>query len=90
MATIEEMANVLYDVGATPIPKGRVKDNFRHLLRNAEDNGKYYIDGYGEHNIPCTYWVIGDYIVTYLTNNWEFHADMLTDEMMDDLIIEAI
>ena len=86
MATIEEMANVLYDLGATPIPKGSVKDNFRHLLRNAEGNGMCYN---GENRgQPCTYWIVGDYDVTYITDDLGFYERMLTEDMMDDLIIE--
>ena len=38
----------------------------------------------------CTVWVVGAYEVTYLTDDEGFHAGMLTDEMMDDLIIREV
>ena len=88
MATIEEMANVVYDTGATPIPKGRVKDSLRCAMQSAEYYGVYYNSQHGVD--PCTVWVVGAYEVTYLTDDGGFHAGMLTDEMMDDLIIKEI
>ena len=87
MATKDEMIAV---VNSAYKNSGVVKDFMRRVMRDAENNGRCYNGGQGEHNIPCTFWVVGDYIITYLTDNWELHAGMLTEEMMDDLIIEAI
>ena len=58
------------------------------VLMDAEDNGNAYNGVYGAHSVPCTYWIVGDYIVTYMTDELDFDASMLTDDMMDDLIIE--
>ena len=87
MATIEDMANVVYDTGATPIPKGRVKNSLRRAMQSAEDLGQYYNSQYGLD--LCTYWNVGCYNVIYITDDYYFHAGMLTDDMMDDLIIEV-
>ena len=97
MATLKEMCNavdsIIMDIplgyGIQPFP---LKESKYYLLRGvmiiAEDKGQYYNGGYGAYNAPCTFWVVGDYIITYLTDNWGFNASMLTDDMMDDLIIE--
>ena len=58
------------------------------VLMDAEDNGHAYNGMYGAHCVLCTYWVVGDYIVTYMTDDQDFSASMLTEDMMDDLIIE--
>ena len=66
-----------------------VKNILWYALRDAEDNG-LYCNGYGVYvkDSLCTYWLVGDYTVTYLTDDPAFNADMLTEDMMDDLIIE--
>ena len=66
-----------------------VKNVLWYALRDAEDNG-LYCNGYGAYvkYSLCTYWLVGDYTVTYLTGDPDFNADMLTEDMMDDLIIE--
>ena len=87
MATIEDMVEVVNNVSPCRF-SCVVTDLLYKALRDAENNRRRYNDGYGEHNIPCTFWVVGDYIIIYLTNNWEFHAEMLTEDMMGDLIIE--
>ena len=104
MATIEEMCkmiNAMEDeeqgwiarlVCGQParFPDSIVRDIIWYALRHAEDNGKYY-NGYNGVYVKdelCTYWIVGDYIVTHLTDNLDFCASMLTEDMMDDLIIE--
>ena len=87
MATIEDMVEVVNNVSPRRF-SCVVKDLLYQALRDAENNGRRYTDGYGEPNIPCTFWIVGDYIIIYLTNNWEFHAGMLTEDILDDLIIE--
>ena len=94
MTTLKEMCDVIDSIpideaeGIPPFPLSESWYYLRCLMYNAENNRRRYNDGYGEHNIPCTFWIVGDYIIIYLTNNWEFHAGMLTEEMMYDLIIE--
>ena len=88
MATIEEMATVLYDIGATPMPTSRVKESFRRVLREVEKKGRSHISKY--EGDMCTYWRVGSYKVIHLTDDFLFFAEMLTDEMMDDLIIEEV
>lgn len=68
-----------------------VKNILWYALRDAENNG-WYCNGYNGVYVKdelCTYWLVGDYIVTYLTDDPDFNADMLTEDMMDDLIIEV-
>lgn len=65
-----------------------IKDFIRRLLLNAEARGLVYNGAFGAHNEPCTYWIVGDCIVTYLTDDEDFNATMLSDDMMDELIIE--
>lgn len=100
MATLKEMSNVIDSIRAdSPLAWGEQPHTLaesRHRLRcaliNAEAEGRYYIgENYWVHNEPCNYWVVGDYVVTYLTDNLDFHAgrSMLSDDMMDDLIIEG-
>ena len=67
-----------------------IEDLIRQTLRDAEDDGLVFMGTFGAHNVPCTYWVVGDYIVTYLTDDGDFSATMLTEDMMDDLIIEEM
>lgn len=71
-------------------PASIVKEVVWHALRHAEEDGRHY-NGYNGVYVKdelCTYWLVGDYIVTYLTDDPDFNAKMLTEEMMDDLIIE--
>ena len=63
-------------------------EELRLAMINAEDRGLVYNGAFGADNEPCTYWIVGDYVVTYLTDDETFDATMLTDDMMDDLIIE--
>ena len=65
-----------------------LEDLIRQALRNAEGVGRIYNGVYGADNAACTYWVVANYIITYLTDDETFDATMLTDDMMDDLIIE--
>ena len=65
-----------------------IDKGLKQAMINAEDRGLVYNGGHGAHNEPCTYWVVGDYIVTYLTDDETFGATMLTEDMMDELIIE--
>lgn len=74
--------------GIQPHTLDESKCYLRCVMINAEDEGCYYNGVYGAYNEPCTYWFVGDYIITYLTDDPGFHASMLTDDMMDDLIIE--
>jgi hypothetical protein len=66
-----------------------VVDVFIRALLQAEDNGRSYYGVYGAHDEPCTYWMVGDYVVTYPTDDLRFNAGMLTDAMLDDLIIKG-
>lgn len=65
-----------------------VMDLLYQALRDAEDSSMYYNDGYGAYDKLCTCWMVGDYTVIHLTDDPDFNADMLTEDMMDDLIIE--
>lgn len=67
-----------------------VNDIMLCVLRHAEEDGRYY-NGYNGVYVKDelrTYWLVGNYVVSYLTDDPDFNADMLTEEMMDDLIIE--
>lgn len=97
MATLEEMRNVIDSLsmdsplawGVQPHTLAESRHYLRRVMINAEEEGMSH-NGYRAYNKPCTYWTVGDYIITYLTNNVEFNAGMLTDDMMDDLIIEEV
>lgn len=108
MATIEDMAevvnNVYHNSGemADRILKRSarrfssiVMDLLYQALRDAENSGQWHMETYGNSEW-CSYWRVGDYLVTYSTDDEFFNtelvpinADMLTDEMMDDLIIDV-
>ena len=96
MATLKEMCNVVDSINIDdPLAEGIapfcLRESWYYLRRvmyNVEDNGKYYNGLYGERDL-CTYWIVGDYIITYLTEDVDFSAEMLTEEMMDDLIIDV-
>lgn len=67
-----------------------VKNILWYAMRDAEDSGLHY-NGYNGVYVKdklCTYWLVGNYTVTYLTDGSDFNTDMLTEEMMNDLIIE--
>lgn len=103
MATRDEMAKIITDmeddIKGWPVRSIRyysgrfpdvAKEIIWHILRHAESNGRRY-NGYNGVYVkdePCTYWLVGDYIVTHLTDNLDFNAEMLTEDMMDELIIE--
>lgn len=101
MATIEDMASVVNNVYhnsgemADRILKRSsrrfpsiVMDLLYQALRDAENEGRCYNDFYKRKY--CTSWRVGDYIIIYPSGYIDFNADMLTDDMMYDLIIEAI
>ena len=100
MATLREMREVIdsvivYDERPTEVPPTPhlmyskvIKDSLRRAMQSAEYYGVHYNGQYGMD--LCTVWVVGAYEVTYLTDDEGFHAGMLTDEMMDDLIIEEV
>lgn len=90
MATIEDMVEVVNNVSPCRF-SCVVTDLLYQALRDAEDNG-LYCNGYGAYvkGSLCTYWLVGDYIVTYLTDDLNFNADMLTEDILDDLIIEEV
>ena len=96
MAKKRKMCDVIDSIpideaeGIVPFHMSEAWYYLRCLMYNAENNRRRYNDGYGEHNIPCTYWLVGDYKVTYLTDDPDFNADILTEDMMDDLIIEVV
>ena len=64
-----------------------IKDIVRQAMINAENKGMAY-NGAGANDEPCTYWLLDDYIITFLTDDETFDAAWLSDDMMDDLIIE--
>ena len=65
-----------------------INDIIRQAMINAEVRGLVYNGVFGAHDEPCTYWLLDDHIVTYLTEDDYFDATMLSDDMMDDLIFE--
>ena len=67
-----------------------VKDIMCRTLIQAQYSGQAYYGVYGEDDEPCTYWLVGDYKVTYLSDDLNFSAGMLTKDMMDGLIIEEV
>lgn len=89
MATIEDMVEVVNNVYLCRF-SSVVTDLLYKALRDAERRGRRHRGGYGAHDEPCTYWLVGDYIVTYYTDDLNFSAEMLTEDILDDLIIEAI
>jgi hypothetical protein len=89
MATIEDMVEVVNNV--SPCRFSCVVTGLLYqALRDAERRGRRHRGGYGAHDEPCTYWLVGDYIVTYYTDDLNFSAEMLFDDMMYDLIIEGV
>ena len=104
MATYEEMVKMLNELddedkgwNARTIwgkpgkfPGSVVKSVMWQALRQAEGRGRCYTGGYRAGHEPYTYWKIGAYKVTYFTDDLFFNTTMLTEEMMDDLIIEEV
>ena len=96
MATLKEKSNVIDSLpmdsplawGGQPYTLYESKHYLRCVMSNTENEGMCHNGGYGADCEPCTYWVVGDYIITYITDDLDFDAGMLTDEMMNDLIIE--
>jgi hypothetical protein len=96
MATLKEMSNVIDSIpidspiacGVQPYTLDESKHYLKRVMSNAEEEGMFYNGGYGAYNEPCTFWIVGDYIITYLTGNLDFDAAMLIGDMMYDLIIE--
>jgi hypothetical protein len=96
MATLKEMCDVVDSIsidnpltyGVWPFPLNELKHYLKCVMIDAEDKGRYFNGVYAEYNEPCTYWKVGDYVIMYLTDDLGFHAGMLTEDMMDDLIIE--
>lgn len=101
MATIEDMASVVNNVYhnsgemADRILKRSsrrfssiIMDLLYYALKYAEDEGLGYSGTDGEK--WYIYWEVGDYEVSYISYDRVSYADMLTEEMMDDLIIEEV
>lgn len=86
MATIEDMVEVVNNVSPCRF-SCVVTDLLHRALRDAEGRGRSH-NGMDDDGTCYTYWMVGDYIVTYLTNDLNFNADMLTEDMMGNLIIE--
>jgi len=62
-------------------------EELRQDMIKAEENGMAGKGAYGSHLERCTYWYVGDHIIIHLTDDVDFNACMLTEEMMDNLII---
>jgi len=65
-------------------------EELRQALINAEATGKVRKVTSGEYCEPRICWIVGDFIITYITDDETFDASMLTVDMMDDLIIEVM
>lgn len=63
-------------------------EGIRQLMIEAETKGRYYNGAFGVDLLPCTYWLTDDYIITYITDDPVLCVDMLTEDQMDDLIVE--
>jgi len=108
MATRDEMSKIITDmdidtkawiVGTAwddfeKFPEDFTKTVIWYALRHAEEEGQCYNEPHGDSKW-CTYWKVGNYIITYCTDGEYFITDliptcaeMLTEDMMDDLIIE--
>ena len=104
MATRDEMSKIITDMDIDAkawivvtawddfekFPEDFTKTVIWYALLQAEYKGMCF-NGYNGVYVkdePCTYWLVGDYVVTYLTDDLDFCVDMLTEDMMDDLIIE--
>lgn len=91
MATLKEMYRIW------SLKPDHSKVCLRKALRYAEDNGECYNSVYTVKDdsdtyeiAGCTYWKVGDYEITYITDDLNFSARMLTEDMMNDLIIEKV
>ena len=63
-------------------------EGIRQMLIEAESKCQCYNGYFGADDELCTYWVTDDYIITYLTDDPELGVDMLTEDQMDELIVE--
>lgn len=102
MATYEEMCKMINAIETEDqgwiarlvcgqparFPESIVKEVMWQALRHAEDEGMGYSGTDGEK--LYIYWEVGDYEISYITYDKVFNAEMLTEEMMDDLIIEEV
>jgi len=75
-------------------PGSLVKSIMWQALRHAEERGQCYNETYGNSEW-CTYWKVGNYLVAYITDDEYLNSEMqpvstemLTEDMMDELIIE--
>ena len=75
-------------------PDSIVREVIWYALRHAEDDGQCYNVMHGDSEWR-TFWRVGDYIISYYTDDEYFttrmmpvSAEMLTEDMMDELIIE--
>lgn len=99
MATIEDMASVVNNVYhnsgemADRILKRSsrrfssvIMDLLYQAMRDAENDGQAF-NGVDEEK-SYIYWDVGDYLVSLITYNRVLSVEMLTEDMMYDLIIE--
>ena len=77
-------------------PESILKEITWQALRHAEEDGLCYNEMHGN-NEWCTYWRVGNYLVTYITDDEYLNSEMqpvntemLTEDMIDDLIIEEV
>ena len=63
-------------------------EELRQGMINAETRGLVYNGAFGADCKPCTYWIVGDYVITLLTDDEDLSASMLTEDMMDELVIQ--
>lgn len=96
MASIVEMYEVITSIsadspladGIEPFHPGGLRHHIREVLLIAEDKGLSYNGVFGVNDEPRTYWLVGDYIISYITADLDFSVVMLTEDMMDGLRIE--
>jgi len=62
-------------------------EELRQGMIDAEVTGMAGRGAYGPDLKRCAYWYVGDYIIIHLTDDVDFDARMLTEDMMDNLII---
>ena len=63
-------------------------EELRESMIDAEDNGRS-----GRYSDQCDqyvlyYWLVDDRVITYTTEDEDFDAWMLTEDMMDELVIK--
>lgn len=100
MATRKEMAKIINDMDIDTkawivvtawddfekFPEDFTKTVIWYALRQAEGLGLCRNDYY--EGKFCTCWRVGDYNIYYVTDDEDFSVEMLTEDMMDELIIE--